>query len=948
MLTDAYKKLLKEFLILIPNEQLTIDEFQTYALGTDAGFYRLTPKIVVKVESEQEVIHVINSCSSNSIPLTFRAAGTSLSGQAISDSVLVMLGKNWDNFLIEDDGQKVNVQPGIIGERVNIQLSRFNRKLGPDPASINAAKMGGIAANNASGMTSGTANNIYNTLEGMKIVFSNGSVLDSTIEDSRTIFRNNNQDLLDRIAGISKKVKTNNELKQRIENKYKIKNTCGYGLNSLLDFEDPIDIITHLMIGSEGTLGFISEMKLRTVPDLPFKATALLFLKDIASACSMIPMLEKLPVVAAELMDRSALRLVEGLPGIPEEILRLDNEAAALLIETSANSEKMLSSSIEMMKKQFSELSFISHINFTTNSKERWLLWNVRKGLFPAVCKNREAGTTVIIEDLNFHTDQLSNAILDLKELLAKHSYIDSFIWGHALSGNIHFVITPKFDTQDQIKTYDNFMKDIAELVIDKYDGSLKAEHGTGRNMAPFVEYEWGRELYDIMKEIKNAFDPDNIFNPGVLINPDKNIHLKNLKALPIANEIIDKCTECGFCESTCPSKNLTLTPRQRIVTIRKLASENKPFSITETQSLLSKQTKYDFESTCAVDGLCELRCPVDINVGSLVKEYRSILHNKNSLRLASFFANNFAAITTIIRGVLRVTYFMKILFGNNLLIMGSKLLTNVSLKKIPKWNKFIPKPQNKLTITHNVHSQQVVYVPSCINRIFGEYADDDSNKSIFKSIKNVLSSAGYNIILPLNINNLCCGLSFESKGYFHQGLKKSEEMFSSLMSVSNQGQYPVLYDTSPCAYHIKEYVKNHNKNSLQLYDPVEFIYGNILKKVELQKIKDTIAIHPVCSSKKAGNSNELIEIAKHFANKVITTEEFECCGFAGDRGFTYPELNDSALQKLSEKISKDCKSGYSTSKTCEIGLSKNSGIYFNSIFYLIDKCISTNIKSTE
>ncbi|UCH65955.1 MAG: FAD-binding oxidoreductase, partial [Ignavibacterium sp.] len=530
MLTTAYKKLLNEFLTLIPKEQIITDEFKTYALGTDAGFYRLVPYIVVKVEREEEVKHVINECILNKIPLTFRAAGTSLSGQAISDSVLVMLGKNWDYIEIKDEGRKVKVQPGIIGEKVNNQLSRFNRKLGPDPASINAAKMGGIAANNASGMTSGTANNIYNTLEGMKIIFSDGTVLDSTNVDSRTKFRTHNRELLNSITEISNKVKSNQKLKQKIEKKYKIKNTCGYGLNSLLDFDDPIDIITHLMIGSEGTLGFISEMSLRTVPDLPHKATALLFLKDIASACSMIPLLEKLPVDAAELMDRSSLSLVEGLPGIPEEITDLDNEAAAILIETSANSEVELISNIDLMKQQFIGLPFTSDVNFTTNVRERLLLWNVRKGLFPAVCKNRDVGTTVIIEDLNFHTNELSDAILDLKNLLAKYSYSDSFIWGHALSGNIHFVITPKFDTHAEISRYDNFMKEIAKLVIDKYDGSLKAEHGTGRNMAPFVEYEWGKELYDIMKEIKAVFDPENIFNPGVLINSDETIHLKNLK----------------------------------------------------------------------------------------------------------------------------------------------------------------------------------------------------------------------------------------------------------------------------------------------------------------------------------------------------------------------------------------------------------------------------------
>jgi D-lactate dehydrogenase len=943
MLTAVYKKLLNDFLNYIPEEQIFTYEFQRYALGTDAGFYRLVPKIVVKVESEKEVIQVIKSCRSKNIPLTFRAAGTSLSGQAISDSILVILGENWDTIDIEDEGHKVKVQPGIIGERVNIQLSRFNRKLGPDPASINAAKMGGIAANNASGMTSGTANNIYNTLEGMRIIFSNGSILDSTNDESINHFKEYNQNLLDRISAIANNVKSNEELKKRIEHKYKIKNTCGYGLNSLIDFDDPIDIITHLMIGSEGTLGFISDITLRTVPDLPYKATALLFLDDIASACSMIPVLEKLPVDAAELMDRSSIRLVEGLKGVPEKISLLDDEAAALLIETSANSEAELNSNVDLMKVKFSVFAFAANFNFTTNAVERLLLWNVRKGLFPSVCKNRESGTTVIIEDLNFHTEDLSNAILDLKELLHKFSYTDSFIWGHALSGNIHFVITPKFDTQDEITRYDKYMKEIAKLVIDKYDGSLKAEHGTGRNMAPFVQYEWGKELYNIMKDIKEAFDPNNILNPGVLINDDENIHLKNLKAIPIANEKIDKCTECGFCESTCPSKDFTLTPRQRIVTIRKLAAENKPFKITGIRAYISKQINYSFESTCAVDGLCEISCPVDINVGNLVKDYRSLSHGKFSLLVASLFANNFGISLQVIRGALKITSFFRSVFGEKILEKVSKLLSAISLNKIPQWNKFIPISQSRLTLTSEKHEKQVVYLPSCTNRIFGKYANDEASQSIFSSVNRVLSSAGYNLIVPPNLNNLCCGLSFESKGYIKQSLLKSEELYSSLMAISNKGQYPILFDTSPCALHFKEHVKSRNKNSLQLYDPIEYIYEKIIDKVELQKIDDTIALHPVCSSKKAGNSDQLVEIAQQCAKKVVVTEGIDCCGFAGDRGFNFPELNRSALQKLPAEISEKCKTGYSTSRTCEIGLSKNSGVYFNSIFNLIDKSIVTD-----
>ena len=943
MLSGTFKNLFNELKEIIPSERIFPDELHTYAYGTDASLYRLIPKIAAKVGNENELLHIIKSCNKNNIPFTFRGSGTSLSGQAISDSVLIIMNENWDGIKINDDGTQVELQPGVLGGRVNRLLTKYQRKLGPDPASIDSATIGGIAANNASGMTSGTVNNTYNTLAGMRIILADGSVLDTTDESSRNEFKNNKKEFITQLLSIVDDVKTNEKLKEKINNKYRMKNTCGYGLNSLIDFDDPVNIISHLMIGSEGTLGFISRIKLNTVTDLPYKATTLLLIKNISYACKMIPVLSDLPVVSAELMDHSSLRSVEDLPGIPEEIKNLNDTATALLVETSANTEGELAGNINLIKKELDSPSLIREISFTTDLKERLSLWKVRKGLFPSGCKNRQPGTTVIIEDLNFPLERLDEAVTDLSELLKRHSYNDSFIWGHALSGNIHFVITQEFSGKYDVSRYNNFIKEVVKLVVDEYDGSLKAEHGTGRNMAPFVKHEWGNDAYEIMKRIKLLFDPNNLMNPGVLINPDQEIHLKNIKSIPVVHKVIDKCTECGFCESACPSRNLTLTPRQRITLLRKYTDSDNSFKSSKFIKDLSKEFRYNFDETCAVDGMCSLNCPVDIDTGKIVKIYRSNSLSKFELKSVSYVANNFKSFTYAIRLLLRSAHLVKNIFGDKFNLSISKTVSKFTSGRIPIWNKSVPLPAKNIKTKLTDDGTNLVYFPSCINRIFGSYNDDNINT--VSSVEKVLLSSGFNFIIPPDTNNLCCGMAFSSKGFFNQGVQKSNELYKTLLRYSNNGKIPILFDTSPCAIHFKSFMEENNYNNITVYEPIDFIYEKLLYKLNLKRLSETIAIHPVCSVKKYGNTNKLEEIAHLCADKVIITDSIDCCGFAGDRGFTLPELNESALTKLTDEISIECNSGFSTSRTCEIGLTKKSGVYFYSIFYLLDKSISAKEK---
>jgi D-lactate dehydrogenase len=943
MLTGNYLKFYNRLKDFIPTERLIFDELRTLAFGTDAGFYRLIPKLVIKVESEDEVSLVINYSSEFKLPITFRAAGTSLSGQSITDSILVMLGTNWRAYKILNQGNQIKLQPGVIGAYANTYLLRYNKKLGPDPASINSAMIAGIAANNASGMTSGTKNNIYNTLAGMKIIFADGSAIDTNDNQSRENFKKLNAKLIDKVTALSQKVKANHALAERIKFKYRMKNTTGYSLNALVEFDDPIDIIIHLMIGSEGTLGFISEITLNTVPELPHKATALMLFRDIETACKAIPIFQNLHVDAAEIMDRAALKSVENKPGMPETLKLLNSEAAALLVETSSVSKIELKSNIEEIINSIENLPKEQPVNFIDNPKEAKKLWDVRKGLFPSACKSRKPGTTVIIEDINFPVEKLADAALDLQALFKKYNYFENIIWGHSLAGNLHFVLSQDFSDEKELKRYKDFMEELAVLVVEKYDGSLKAEHGTGRNMAPFVKYEWGDEAYRLMKEIKEIFDPELILNPGVLLNDDKTIHLKNLKPMPIADPLIDQCIECGFCEVNCPSKDVTITPRQRIVSYREISRLKRTGESPQILSKLQNDYQYYGNDTCAVDGLCAVSCPVDINTGNLTKQLRQINNGKTANKIAHIIASNMSIVTASAKFGLNAVHLIH-------KILGDKLMTSIAVTKkklfgrnFPLWNKYMPKGADSISLEDHKESHlKVVYFPSCISRSMGISKDYECKDSLSTATLRLLKKAGYHVLFPDRLSELCCGMAFSSKGFFKQGDRKSAELRDKLFDISNQGEYPILFDTSPCTYHFKQFLISSNgssKSVLKIYEPIDFILDHLIAKLEIEKIRDTITIHSTCSTTKMGLPEKFRELAELLSENVIVPEEVGCCGWAGDRGFSYPELNTAALINLKGSLPRDCSKGYSTSRTCEIGLSLHSGINYKSIIYLADEC---------
>lgn len=917
---------------LIPAERRFDDPLSTLAFGTDASFYRLIPKLVVRVESEAEVIALLKLAHAENVPVTFRAAGTSLSGQAISDSVLIVLGDNWNGREIRNGGEQIRLQPGVIGANANAVLAPFQRKIGPDPASINAAKIGGIVANNSSGMCCGTAQNTYKTLAGLRVVLADGTMVDSEDAASVAAFRQSHAALLEQLAELGRETRANTELAAKIRHKYRLKNTTGFSLNALVDYDEPLDILNHLMVGSEGTLGFISAVTYDTVPDHPHKASALVVFPDVETCCLAVPVLKQQPVSAVELLDRRSLRSVEHKAGMPEWVKELSPTACALLIESRAASQSLLHEQINLIMTSIAHFPVEKQVDFSEDPVVYNQLWKIRKDTFPAVGAVRQTGTTVIIEDVTFPVERLAEGVNRLIELLDKHRYDEAILFGHALEGNLHFVFTQGFDDPAQVARYEAFMGEVAQLVAVEFGGALKAEHGTGRNMAPFVELEWGSEAYALMWKIKRLLDPTGILNPDVVLSEDPDIHLKNLKPMPAADEIVDKCIECGFCEPVCPSNGLTLTPRQRIVIWRDIQARKRAgVDTTEIERLYH----YHGVETCAATGLCAQRCPVGINTGDLVRKLRGREASKTGT--ANWLADHFSTAVQGTRFMLHAANGAHIILGTKRLAKLSATMTNASKGRVPQWTPATPQPLQRLHLPKPAVQDErprVVYLAACVSRAMGPAARDQEQEPLLDKTRSLLEKAGYQVIFPEQLNDLCCGQPFASKGYAEQGERKRQEMLDALLKASRGGLDPIYCDTSPCTLRL---VQGLTDQRLDMYDPVRFIRTHLLDKLDFVPQDKPIAVHVTCSTQHLGEAQALIDIARRCANEVVIPEGIHCCGFAGDKGFTTPELNEHALRSLKNAV-QICEEGISTSRTCEIGLSRNGEIDYHGLVYLVDR----------
>ena len=999
---QVYADFLGEIRKFVPSDCIYTDELRTLGWGTDASFYRQIPKVVIRSDGEEQVSKIIKACNQFQLPFTFRAAGTSLSGQSISDSVLIVAGKHWEKYELGPNQDTIRMQPGIIGSRVNEILKPYGRVFPPDPASIGSAMVGGIVCNNASGMNCGVHANSDRMMISARLILTDGTVVDTGDEASKEAFKKSHPDFIKKIEDLRDRVRADQELSDRIRLKYSIKNVTGLNIRPLLAYDDPFDIMAHCMVGSEGTLAFLSEVTMKTLHDYKYKASAMVYFLTMKESCEAVVAMKKLKsgdddlkmsaenlmVKSAEMLDYMSLNSVDDpvylqykkdvdagkIPGVePGDYHNL----TAILTETKGITHEQLLEKIEKIKECLSQFKLYIPAEFTEDPAIYGKYWAIRSGIFPSVGGTRPIGTSCLIEDVAFHIEDLPEATVKLQKLIADHGYSDACIYGHAFEGNYHFILNQSFKSESEVKRYEEMMRDVARLVVEEYDGSLKAEHGTGRNMAPFVKYEWRDKAYEVMKELKAIFDPNGLLNQGVIFNDDPECFIKCLKPLPVldfdfdkvpdggkylmdpslstARETIEqvkranKCIECGFCEVNCMSCGLTLSSRMRIAVQREIRELETTGADPERAARLRKQYKYYGDQTCATDGLCSTSCPMKINTGELTHLIRQMDMNNNKMgyKVGEFAANHMAGIKSGLRVVLDVAHLGHITLGPTLM---TKICRGMNKMGLPLWTTAMPKKhrqpkESDLTqfiieksIPHHEEEHlplKVVYFPSCINQTMGQSKRDGKIHDLVDEVIQLMAKAGYEVIFPEGMEKMCCGQIWESKGMLDIADRKSAELEEALWKASEQGKYPVLCAQSPCLHRMKKVMKK-----MKLYEPAEFIMEYLVPRLDFHPIDRHIALHLTCSTRQMGVDKDMIALAKLCSNNVFLPEGVGCCGFAGDRGFTFPELNKYGLRKLRPQIEKNhIEVGYSNSRTCEIGLETNTGIPYMSIVYLVNEC---------
>ncbi|ABX48550.1 D-lactate dehydrogenase (cytochrome) [Shewanella baltica OS625] len=928
-----YDVVYKDLIKLLGESAVSNDPVRRFAWSTDASYFRIVPEIVVHADNLEQAKHTLAIARAHKVPVTFRAAGTSLSGQAIGDGILLILGHDgFRTIEVSPDSNKITLGAAVIGSDANAALKPLNKKIGPDPATLTSAMVGGIVSNNASGMCCGTAQNSYQTIASVKLLFADGTELDTGCDKSKAAFTQSHGELLDSLTALAKLTRSNEVLAQRIRKKYSIKNTTGYSINSLVDFDDPFELINHLIVGAEGTLAFVEEVTYHTVDEAKFKASAMAVFFNMVDAASAIPPIIGDSVAAAELLDWASIKAVTGKKGMPDWLSTLPEGAAILLIESRANDAQTLETYTQDIIAKLSHLKTERPITFSSDASVYSKYWAMRSGLFPIIGGERPKGSSVIIEDVAFNVEHLAEAAADLTALFNKHGYPEGVIYGHALAGNFHFIITPTFASQADIERFQGFMQDVAEMVIHKYDGSMKAEHGTGRAVAPFVEMEWGADAYTLMKRIKHIFDPEGMLNPGVILNDDSTVHVKNIKPCPVVDDFVDKCIECGFCEKTCPTSALNFSPRQRIATLREIERLEQSGDKAAAAEMRAA-AKYDVVDTCAACQLCTIACPVDNSMGQLVRKLRTPYITTTEQKVLDFQAKHFGAVNQVISSGFDMLGVIHKITGDgitNALMKTGRLIS----KEVPYWNPDFPKG-GKLPKPSpaKVGQETVVYFPACGGRTFGPTPKDPDNRTLPEVVVTLLERAGYNVITPEKTRDLCCGQMWESKGDFKNADAKRQELIDAVSKMTNGGKLPVVVDALSCTYRTLS-----GNPKVQIIDLVEFMHDNLLTKLNISK-KVNVALHLGCSARKMKLEPKMQAIADACSAQVLKPAGIDCCGYAGEKGLYKPEINASALRNIKKLIPVEIKEGYYANRMCEVGLTQHSGISYRHLAYLLEEC---------
>ncbi|MFD4942401.1 FAD-binding and (Fe-S)-binding domain-containing protein [Streptomyces sp. NPDC058239] len=915
--------------------------------ASDASPYRFIPQVVVVPEDIDDISAILSYAHGKGREVVFRAAGTSLNGQAQGEDILVDVRRHWAGIEVLDDGAQARIRPGTTVLRANATLARHGRLLGPDPASAIACTIGGVVANNASGMTAGTTRNSYRTVSSLTFVLPSGTVVDTADPTADEDLAHAEPRLCEGLLALKAEIEADAGLTARIRAKYEIKNTNGYRLDAFLDGSTPVQILRGLMVGSEGTFGFISEVVFDTLPLDRHISTALLFFPSLTAAAAAVPRFNEAGAIAVELMDGNTLRASVSVQGVPADWAELPKETAALLVEFRAPDEAGQEAYERAAATVVEGLDLVAPVASVTNefTREAKVIsgyWKARKAFVTAVGGSRPSGTTLITEDFAVPPSRLADACEALLGLQAEHGF-DAAVAGHAAHGNLHFLLAFDAAKPSDVDRYAAFMDDFCRLTVERFDGSLKAEHATGRNIAPFLELEWGPKATELMWRTKQIIDPDGVLAPRIVLDRDPKAHLRGLKTIPGVELIADPCIECGFCEPTCPSEDLTTTPRQRIVLRREMMRQPDDSPV---EAQLLDAYGYDAVDTCAGDSTCKLACPVGIDTGAMMKDFRHQRHSPREERIAALTAKNFKAVEAAARLAVAAADRIGDRIGDGPL----ERLTGLARKAVrpdlvPEWLPEIPgAAARKLPRTSRVGAS-AVYYPACVNRIFGG-PEGHRGPSLPQAVVAVSARAGKPVWIPDDVAGTCCATIWHSKGYDAGNAVMANRIVEAAWGWTAGGKLPLVVDASSCtlgiAHEVVPYLTDDNRElhrELTIVDSLVWAADELLPELTVLRKIDSAVLHPTCSMQHLDDVEQLRTVAEACAEEVVIPDDAGCCAFAGDRGMLHKELTASATAKEAAEVNAREYDAYlSANRMCEIGMDRATGQSYHSVLMELER----------
>jgi len=879
--------------------EVRFDDISRALYSTAACIFKIMPMGIVIPKDEEDLIKVVNYAYAHKIPITARGSGSSLAGQALGEGIIIDFSKYMNKILeINEKESYVRVQPGIVLADLNKALSSIDKFFPPDPSSGNWCTIGGMIANNSGGARSAKYGDTRAYTISLKIVLANGEVITARpielysdewkkIIDSKTL----ESEVYRRLREIYEK---NQNL---IEEGYpKVsRNSSGYYLKEMI--KDGRMDITKLFVGSEGTLGIITEAKLKIVERPKVKATALAYFSSLDDAGKAIIEILNFKPSAGELMDERLVGMIrQARPDINEWLPEDTN--TVILMEFDGDDIEKIKDEIEKMRKHLvDDLKIAIRIDVAYDPFEQERLWQIRKSAVPIMNRTKgEKKLIPLVEDASVHPYKIPNYINGIYEIFEKHE-VESIVYGHANDGNIHVRLAMNLKDRKDFDKMQPIADEVHDLVL-SLGGTFSGEHGDGRLRSAYLPKLF-KQIYPFFKEVKSVFDPLNILNPNVKISDDKNNLIKNLRYDPSYRLVktgtslddleyiieIEACHGCAQCKSTiltnmCPVYKALydekVAPRSKANLLRSLISGQINADHIDLKELL------EVLDYCLVCKMCSIECPTNVNIPKMVLQARADFVKKTGQPFSDYVIMNVPFILrlgSITRSI--TNRFMNMRFFRSIMQRTLGLDERI---KIPRFHRDEIKNWSREPLGYN---GKVVYFVGC----FARWVEPE----IGRATVDVLARNGVKVVVP---DQDCCGVPMLGHGRLDLARKKMELNLKKLSKFVMDG-YDIVSTCPSCSLSLKEdYVDFLNNKDAKLisehtYDIGEYLMmlyneGRLNMEFKESYLPNSITYHAPCHLKAQEIGKPTWELLKKILKlnfKEIADDT--CCGMAGTYGLT-------------------------------------------------------------